>query len=393
MNGGTRSYEMARRLVSWGHEVNMITSDRRIGAQPGWKVEKIDGIHVHWLGVPYDNAMGFFTRIRAFLTFALGAMIRATILRSDVIFATSTPLTIAIPGIVASRIQRIPMVFEVRDLWPDVPIAIGVLKSRFIISFAKVLEFFAYRNSRFIIVLAPGMADNIVAKGIPFSKIEVIPNGCDEDLFAGVVPIRDLWCDGKHLVIHAGTLGAVNGCEWIVRVASEGSKLDNDLRVLFIGEGRKKADTIKLSRDLGVLGKHVRFLDSMPKRELVQWLVLCDAAFVTIEGPDFYVRDSVTNKFFDAIAAGKPIFSNHHGFSPDIAVKHNCGVVLNKDPKKAAAELVLKLRDHDWLEKAGYEARELTNTVFSRNVQALRLEAILKTVVDEKRNDHQNEVL
>jgi UDP-N-acetylglucosamine:LPS N-acetylglucosamine transferase len=128
MVGSTRSYEMARRLVAYGHEVHMITSWREDDGRKNWFKTEENGINVHWLPVPYSNEMGFYERIKAFVKFALGSAKKAIELKGDIVFATSTPLTIAVPGIIASKINRIPMVFEVRDLWPEVPVALGILR-------------------------------------------------------------------------------------------------------------------------------------------------------------------------------------------------------------------------------------------------------------------------
>ena len=172
MSGGTRSYEMARRLVAMGHEVNMITSWREDDGRKGWFETAEAGIKVHWLPVPYSNKMGFKERISAFFRFAWGAARKAASLPADVVFATSTPLTIALPGVYAARRQKAPMVFEVRDLWPELPIAIGALKNPFLQFMARQLELFAYRNSKAIVALSPGMRDGVEsAKPIIFNGL------------------------------------------------------------------------------------------------------------------------------------------------------------------------------------------------------------------------------
>ncbi len=123
MSGGTRSYEMAIRMVKKGHQVHMITSLRDGSTEFGtWKKETINGINVYWLSVPYDNKMSTMRRIYSFIIFAFKAGSKAISIGGDVIFATSTPLTIAIPAIQAKKKLKIPMVFEVRDLWPELPI-------------------------------------------------------------------------------------------------------------------------------------------------------------------------------------------------------------------------------------------------------------------------------
>jgi glycosyltransferase involved in cell wall biosynthesis len=185
MAGGSRSYEMARRLVVAGHEVHMVTSDRDAAdAKVPWRHSVEAGIHVHWTPIAYDNRMSYGARMRAFLRFAWRAARKAVALRGDVVFATSTPLTIAIPAVYAARRLRVPMVFEVRDLWPEVPIAIGAIRSPAAIWAARWLERLAYRNASRVVALAPGMRDSVVATGYPRERVAVIPNGCDFDLFA-----------------------------------------------------------------------------------------------------------------------------------------------------------------------------------------------------------------
>ena len=153
--GGTRSYEMARRLASFGHQVHMVTSDHASapGRSPRWEEREEAGIHVHRYPVPYSNAMSYSQRIRAFLQYASRSALRAAQLPGDVVFATSTPLTIALPGVYAARRQGIAMVFEVRDLWPDLPIAIGAITGRLPVTAARWLERFAYKNSAQIVAL------------------------------------------------------------------------------------------------------------------------------------------------------------------------------------------------------------------------------------------------
>ena len=140
-SGGTRSYQIARRLVSAGHQVTIITTDPSSQrADRDWRISDEAGVQVHWLPVPYSNQMPFPQRIRAFFRFAWKSAFRAASVPADVVLATSTPLTIAIPGIATKLWQRIPLVFEVRDLWPELPIAVGALRSPVSKGLARLLE-------------------------------------------------------------------------------------------------------------------------------------------------------------------------------------------------------------------------------------------------------------
>jgi glycosyltransferase involved in cell wall biosynthesis len=185
-SGGTRSYEMARRFVRAGHRVTLVTSTAFFPKhynfdEPVTRVE-FDGIDVRALHVPYSNHMRYRQRVAAFITFATrSALVASRIERPDVVFATSTPLTIAVPGILAKVWHRRPMVFEVRDLWPELPIAMGALKNPIARAAAYVLERVAYTASNEVIALSPGMKDGVVRTGYPAQRVSVVSNRCDID--------------------------------------------------------------------------------------------------------------------------------------------------------------------------------------------------------------------
>ena len=383
MAGSTRSFEMARRLVAAGHEVHMVTTDQRArGGGFGWRSSEEAGIRVHWAAVAYGNEMGFVRRVVAFLKFAAMATAKTVGLRPDVIFATSTPLTIAIPALAASRWKRVPFVFEVRDMWPDVPIAMGVLRNPVLVGLARWLERTAYQRAAHIVALAPGMKEDIVAKGIPDERVSVIPNGCDLELFSTVRDARSPrdefpWLGTRKMVLYAGSIGLVNGVDYLVRVAAEAIRLDPEIRFVIIGDGRLKEDVRRLAARESVLGRNLFMLDSVPKRDLVRWLRAADLILALITGPRVLWKDAVQNKFFDALAAGKPIASNFDGWQSQLAVEADVGLVLDSsDPAKAARQIAAAVASEPGPE-FDKRARELAQTRFSRDDLARRLEEVL----------------
>jgi glycosyltransferase involved in cell wall biosynthesis len=271
MTGGTRSYEMARRLVACGHDVQMITSDRSTSGGRGWRETEEAGIHVHWLSVPYSNHMGYLQRLRAFAHFALGASRRAVEVGGDLVFATSTPLTIALPAARAKRRLGVPMVFEVRDLWPTLPIAMGALRSGAAIRAARWLERHAYSNAQHIIALSPGMKAGIVDRGVVPEAVTVVPNSCDLEAFevspdvAVALRHRFEWLGSRPLVLYAGTLGRINGVEYLARIAAETISLDPEVRFVVVGSGKEEEKVRRIADELGVLGRNFFMLPPLPK--------------------------------------------------------------------------------------------------------------------------------
>jgi glycosyltransferase involved in cell wall biosynthesis len=394
MPGGTRSYEMARRLVAVGHDVHVITSQRELDRQTvnKWRVTEIDGIYVHWFPVRYSNKMSYKRRMWAFLHFAWVAGRRARKIGGDVVFATSTPLTVAFPGTYVSKALKIPMVFEVRDLWPELPIATGVLRNPFLIRLARRFEHFAYFHSTHVVALSPGMKAGIVKSGYPESQISVIPNGCDNSLFGNT----DV--DGKTfltqylpsvegpIVTYAGALGVINGVGYLVDIAAAMLKLDPSVRFVIIGTGKEEENIRAKARKLGVLKQNLWMLPRMLKQDMPKVLsasTLATSLFIDL--PEMW--NNSANKFFDALAAGCPVMINYQGWQAELLRKTGSGLTVPaRDPEDAARKLHDFLQDKSRLAKAGKAARNLAEEEFDRDKLARKLLTVLERAVQDRRS-------
>ena len=388
MNGGTRSYEMARRFAAAGHDVHVVTSVRTGVGSPGWTERSVDGIHVHELPVAYSNRMSYARRMRAFAEFALRAPARAAAVGGDVVFATSTPLTIAIPGVYAARRLNAPMVFEVRDLWPGVPVAVGALQNPLLIRAAQALERFAYRNAARVVALSPGMADGVANTGYPTDRISVIPNGADTSTFrapegggkpflASLPHLR-----GRKLIVYTGTLGQVNGVEYIVDMAAAALAQDaHDLYFLVVGDGREREKILARARSAGVLGVNFEVREPLPKSKMPAVLAAASVSCsVVIDVPAMWHNSA--NKFFDALAAGVPTLINHEGWQADLLRESGAGLVVPpQDPVRALSDLVAFVRDDRRLAAAGAAAARLADRSFDRDQLARQLMRTLEEAV------------
>jgi len=345
MPGGTRSYEMAKRFLSSGHEVHIVTSYRDECEEKDWFMTIEDGIHVHWMPIFYSNKLSYIQRIKAFLKFAYASARKAASIPADVIFVSSTPLTIAIPGVYAARRQKIPMVFEVRDLWPEVPIAIGALRNPLLKFAAKQLALFAYRNAKRIVALSPGMVAGVEATGYPSDFISEIPNSCDLDLFS---PNIEKGLDFRRknpevgdgpIVLYPGTLGKVNGVGYLVSLAARIKDLKPECRFVVVGDGIESEDVKNFASELGVLDKNFFMYSQMPKEKVVS--AFCASSIIVstvIDIPELEANSA--NKFFDGLASGIPVAINHEGWQADLIRKYNVGLVLSRNVDCAAVTLV-----------------------------------------------------
>lgn len=383
--GASRSWQFARRWVAAGHEVHIVTTDWRNqhDLTDKWLTTDEDGITVHYASVPYDNSLGFAGRMRAFISFASRAAARVRSVQPDVVYATSTPLTIALPAMAATCCSDTPFVFEVRDLWPDVPIAMGYLSDPITRNSAKLLERTTYRRASHIITTAPGMREDIIAKGVSASKISVVPHGCDNDIFAdadpGAIDMEFPWVNDGPVVFYAGTLGQANSLGYLLDVAEQMLDLNSTVRFVVAGDGKQGPALIADAQERGLLNRSVFFLGHLDTYEVARWLKRSSISMVLLQGPRVMWKDAGQNKFFDAVAAGTPVAVNNDSWQSQVALDHGIGVHL--DPTNtlvAARQLNDALTNEQWLAGVPERCRTLADGEFARDNLAQKALAIVE---------------
>ena len=317
IGGGTRSYEFAQKLIERGHRVTMVCGETaKLGLPPtdvkGVYRGDVDGIDVIQINLPYSNSDGIAKRALIFVKFAWKGIQVAMKEEYDLLFATSTPLTAGIPGIWMKWFARKKrkFVFEVRDLWPELPKALG-LKNPFLLWGMGVLEKLSYRKADGCIGLSPGICEGI-KRIVPNKQVEVIPNGCDLEIFQpgsreslqleGVSPTDTV-------AVFTGAHGIANGLEAILDMASVLKQLGReDIKIAFIGNGRVKPVLVKRAREERL--DNCLFFDSVPKTVLNKIVSSADIGLMVLKNvPAFYYGTS-PNKFFDYIASGLPVVNN-----------------------------------------------------------------------------------
>lgn len=366
--GSTRPYDLAVEFVRHGYDVTVLTSDMSGEAKHKWNLTERDGLKVYRLDCPYDNKMGFFRRILAFCKYFTQASIKQFSFDYDLMLASSTPLTNGIPALVAQKFRKKPFVFEVRDVWPGVPIAMGYFKNRLVQKLLYSFEKRIYKKASAIVPLSVGMDENIKQR-YPNDKSVVIPNICELRRFAHAEKTVDIqFPEGKKIVLYAGTFGKVNGLDYVIHLAKETLSLDPDLWYYLIGKGKEKSDNMKEAEELGVLNRNVFFFDPVKKDDLPYLYRNCTvgSSFV-INLPALW--DNSANKFFDTLAAGKPMIINHEGWQADTIRKNDCGYVL---PPIVTSEVAKAFVEYIKIEKnlalQGEKALDLAKEEFSLEV-------------------------
>lgn len=381
--GGTRSWEFARRLAADGHDVTMICAgDQR-------RSYVTDGFTVKQLPVQYRNAFRFAGRIRSFIAFMALASVEASRTSADVIFATSTPLTVAIPALVASAIRRRPFVFEVRDLWPQVPIDLGYLRHPLPIRAAQMLERAAYARATHIVALSPTMSAGVLRTS-PGKPVSVIPNSSDIDRFRNVNSTaatqmrRELGVGSREaLILYAGSLGESYEVGWLLGLAN--AVRDKSVHIVLAGEGATRP-ALEAQIERSNLEERVRLIGPRPKSEIPTLYAASDLIASTLRDHPSLEGNSL-NKVFDALAAGKPVIFNHGGWLAELLTAEGAGWRLSRDTESAADRLEELLGDPQVLVEAGERARALAVRDFDRDAHYAHLRDVLVATGRHRTND------
>lgn len=390
--GGIRSYEFAKRLIKRGHQVTMITgnSSGLFGLPSTNKKDvyrgEIDGIDVIQIAIPYSNSDGIAKRTMIFLKFALKSIYYMMHENYDIAFATTTPLTAAIPVVFARWFRNKDYIFEVRDLWPELPKAMG-MKNPLLLWGMSILEWFSYHYAKACIGLAPGIKEGIARRCQKDKNIAMIPNGCDLTLFS---PGRreNLYIEGvaptDTVAVFTGAHGLANGLDAVLDAAAILKvRGRNDIKFVFIGNGKLKPALVERAKNEKL--DNCIFLNYMSKSELSKILCCADVGMQILANiPAFYYGTS-PNKFFDYIAAGRPVINNYPGWIADMIKKNNCGVVVDPDNADAFANGMVYLADHpEKREEFGRNARALAEREFDRNKLGIQFVDYLENVYNMK---------
>lgn len=344
-SGGTRSYDLSKEFVKNGIDVTVVTSNagfKNIDTSRRWTFYEREGIKFWVLRNEYNHMMSIPRRILSFFQFVYYATIKCISLKADTVLATSTPLTIAIPAIIKKWVSKTPFVFEVRDVWPEGPIQQGYVKNKFLIWFLRKMEKFIYNRAAYVVPLSIGMKRDILTR-VPVKNMEVIPNISEIKRFENIKEYKlDFDFKDKRVILYAGTLGPVNDIMYVAKLAKETISIAPEICFLIVGNGKQKESIIAYCRENHILNKNIFFLDPIPKEALpyLYSKVTMGSSFVW----DYKIKwDNSANKFFDTLAAGKPILINYQGWQAEVIRENQCGFVL---PYRPTSEDIQKFVDY-----------------------------------------------
>ena len=390
----TRAYEMASGLARAGHPVTMLTEvpNHPQGViQPEYRRrvysrQELNGIDVRRLWVSTSPTKNLRTRMAFYLSFMLNAALAGLFLARghyDVVYASSPPLFVGGAALAISYLRRIPLVFEVRDLWPESAVQLGELNHPRAVQLATRLEEACYRRARHVVVATQGIHDRLVERGHPPAKLTVIPNGANTELYTPQ-PINHALrneldiAPHQFVVIYTGLHGLAHGLETALQAADH-LRDHPDILFLFIGEGPQKTALVQKAQQMAL--PNVRFHEAVPESELPGYIALADIGLDTRRRLSIS-RGTLPVKMFSYMACGRPVLLSIEGEAVQLLNRARAGVAVPPETPGALAQAILDLQaDPAARAEYGRNGREFVEASYSRQAFARQLEQLLRAVV------------
>ncbi|MBI2263681.1 MAG: sugar transferase [Armatimonadetes bacterium] len=388
-----RAYEQAKYWTRANHQVTVLTGfpTYPAGVLPPrfrWRMmvrECLEGIGVLRTWHYATRNEGFLRRIAAFSSFFLSSLILGALFfgHCDVIIGTSPQLLAAFSAYLLSRIKRVPFVLEIRDLWPAVLVELGIFKNRRIIRLLEGIESLLYRKAARIVVVTEAFKEAIIKKGIEPSKIEVIPNGADPELFQrkpnGKVREK-LHINGEFLVTYLGNLGVSQNLSSVLEAASL-LKREKDICFLFVGDGTERDKLLEIKEERGL--DNALFVPVQPKEKVPEYYNASDVCLVPLRSLPIF-KSFVPSKLFEIMGAGKPIIGSVYGESRQILSRSGAAILVDPDDSRSLAQAVLTLKnDPERRKQMAVSAHRFVFQNYNRETLASRYAAFLRTVLQE----------
>ena len=378
----SRHYTLLAHLAKT-HRVTLLTT-------PAWKGQRLtrefawvpEGVEIREAAIPYENRMGAARRALAFAQYAGWAVREGLRMeKPDVIWGISTPLTAAWAAAQVARRRRVPWVFDVQDLWPAFPIAMGAVPTALARQQLYHMEKRLYQSASHILPLSPDMARYVTDLGIPPEKIITVLNGTDLELAARATPeavakLRQAQgLAGKRVILYAGTFGRANDMPTLVAAAEAMAAVDSDAVWLFLGHGYfEPLVAAAAARWPG----RIRLVGGQARHEVFAWFALASVSVVSFLGLPVLDSNSPA-KLYDSLAVGTPVVVTNAGWTKILVEQHACGWYV---PAGNELALVARLREvlnnPAQLDAAGTNGKALAAREFDRQQLAMRVQRILE---------------
>ncbi|MCK4782950.1 MAG: glycosyltransferase family 4 protein [Desulfobacteraceae bacterium] len=392
--GGSRWNRFAEYWAQRGHEVtilagmlDIVTSTKPAEYRGKFVVTEKDAprVTVKRCHVSESYNKSFVGRAWAYLSFVVSSIwVGLFVPKADIIICSSPPLTVGLTGIILSTLKRIPMIFEVRDLWPESAIDTKVLTNELFIKVGFWLEKISYSNAAWINVLTPAFKDVLISrKGIEPGKISVIPNGADLDIIKPGPKnnwVREKYGFGnKFVVTYVGAHGRANALMQLIEAATLLKNRDPDVQIMLVGDGMEKPKLLEAAAEAGL--DNVTFVDAVPKSQICDYINASDVCTAVLKKCDTF-KTVYPNKVFDYMSAGKPVIIGIDGVARQLVAQADIGIYAEPENPAAFADAVGTLKhDSNRMDKCMLNGIRFVKEKFSREALSNEYLDIIEKIV------------
>jgi len=383
--GGTRHHELARYLADRNQRVSIIASPVSYltgddSPNSPFTEDKNGFIRIYRTYTYPALHKSFFHRLISFFSFMFSSFFKSISIRKvDLVWGTTPPIFQSFTALLVSRIRGVPFLLEVRDLWPEFAIAVGVLKSPLLIRLSYWLEKFLYRHADRIVVNSPGFIEHVANQG--GRNIHLVPNGADVGLFELLETHKSrksLGWEEKFTALYAGAHGMSNDLEVLLESAKELSSNPN-IQFALVGDGKEKASLVEKAKMMR-LG-NIHFLPPVSKKQIGQTLSAADACIAILKPIEMY-KTTYPNKVFDYMAAGKPVILAIDGVIRDVVESADCGIFCTPgDPQAIADAIKFLYNNQNRSRQMGLNGRKYLEDHFDREKIAGDLAGLMEEMV------------
>ena len=394
--GHSLIYELVQFLSERNHEVTVISGEtgymqRDIPILPWFKRifrseynGKIKIIRTYTYTDLHKSYLGrFFSFISFSLSCPLGLL---AVGKQDVLLASSPPIFPVFVAWLICKLRGIPFVFEVRDLWPESAVQMGILKNRQLIGIMSWMERVLYERSDKIIALTDGIKQNICNRGWPSNKIHTITCGVDfnklyPDKVGGDLIRKKHGWENKKILMYFGALGDANNLDVIIR-AAERLKLNKDINFVLIGDGMLRQNIENRILNLGI--KNIIILPPVPKEDARIYINSASLCLVTLKDIDIF-DGAIPTKLIDYMACGKAVLGGIRGEAARIVNEAGAGLIFEPNHDAQLSDLIVDLlSDDNKIQLMGANGFSYVKRKFDGETARKEIELVLMDLIDDK---------
>jgi glycosyltransferase involved in cell wall biosynthesis len=303
------------------------------------------------------------------------------------VIATSPQLLVGLSGWWIAKVKKVPLILEIRDLWPESLAAVGVGNPNSLLhrTLGKIAGFL-YRQADHVVVVTPAFRDYLIKNWrVPGEKISIVQNGVETELFSpgdsGPL-LPSLNAEGRFVVSYIGTLGLAHGLQTVIAAAENLQNAEPNVLFLLVGEGADRERILELAKSKNLT--NVRFVSQQPREKIPAYIAASDACLVLLKKSDVF-KTVIPTKMLEFMSCGRPVILGVNGQAREILEQCRGGIYVEPENPVALCEAIRKLQQQDSLRNSmGRNGREYIVQNLSRERTAADYLEVLHRLLPEK---------